>query len=198
MDVIFDENRFSFVPRSRIPNETEDIGGLVVSEEVTEDVIHQPKLELRKSKMNRTSKNFRPEFQLYLIKGTRDKVDLTKKFLSSRFSMKDMREADIIVGIRIKHESNGIAISQSHYIEKVLKKFNYFECTTVSTLMDTNEKLMPKNGLDVSQLMYSRVIGYLLYVMTCTMPDIAFVVGKLNTYTRTAISNYGLSLGRSL
>nr|GFC06871.1 zinc finger, CCHC-type [Tanacetum cinerariifolium] len=73
-DVIFDENRFSFVPRSRIPNETEDIGGLVVSEEVTEDVIHQPKLELRKSKMNRTSKNFGPEFQLYLIKGTRDKV----------------------------------------------------------------------------------------------------------------------------
>ncbi|GJV20180.1 hypothetical protein Tco_1369200 [Tanacetum coccineum] len=28
-------------------------------------------------------------------------------------------EADVILGIRIKHESNGIAISQSHYIEKV-------------------------------------------------------------------------------
>ncbi|GJX78951.1 zinc finger, CCHC-type containing protein [Tanacetum coccineum] len=31
---------------------------------------------------------------------------------------------------------------QSHYIEKVLKKFNYFECTPVSTPMDTSEKLM--------------------------------------------------------
>ncbi|GKF57922.1 zinc finger, CCHC-type containing protein, partial [Tanacetum coccineum] len=37
-DVIFDENRFSSVPRLslRIPNGTEDIGGLVAPEEVTE------------------------------------------------------------------------------------------------------------------------------------------------------------------
>ncbi|GKC45663.1 zinc finger, CCHC-type containing protein, partial [Tanacetum coccineum] len=35
-------------------------------------------------------------------------VDLTKDFLSSKFSMKDMGEADVILGIRIKHESNGI------------------------------------------------------------------------------------------
>ncbi|GJV21218.1 zinc finger, CCHC-type containing protein [Tanacetum coccineum] len=55
-----------------------------------------------------------------LIFGTDQvQVDLTKKFLSSRFSMKDMGEADVISGIRIKHESNGIAISQSHYIEKL-------------------------------------------------------------------------------
>ncbi|GJX33738.1 zinc finger, CCHC-type containing protein [Tanacetum coccineum] len=83
-------------------------------------------------------------------------VDLTKEFLSSRFSMKDMEEADVIFGIRIKHESNRIAISQSHYIEKVLKKFNYFDCTPVSTHMDTSEKLMPNNGQAVSQLEYSR------------------------------------------
>ncbi|GJW75566.1 zinc finger, CCHC-type containing protein [Tanacetum coccineum] len=37
-----------------------------------------------------------------------EKVDLTKEFLSSRFSMKDMGEDDVILGIRIKHESNGI------------------------------------------------------------------------------------------
>ncbi|GKB56139.1 zinc finger, CCHC-type containing protein [Tanacetum coccineum] len=88
-----------------------------------------------------------------LIFGTDQvQVDLTKKFLSSRFSMKDMGEADVILGIRIKHESNGIAISQSRYIKKVLKKFNYFDCTPVSTLMDTCEKLMPNNGHAVSQL----------------------------------------------
>nr|GFA76979.1 zinc finger, CCHC-type [Tanacetum cinerariifolium] len=77
-------------------------------------------------------------------------VDLTKELLSSRFSMKDMGEADVILGIRIKQESNGIAISQSHYIEKVLKKFNYFDCTLVSTPMDTSEKLMPNKGILVT------------------------------------------------
>ncbi|GJY52190.1 zinc finger, CCHC-type containing protein [Tanacetum coccineum] len=89
-------------------------------------------------------------------------VDLTKEFLSSRFSMKDMGEADVILGIRIKHESNRIAISQSHYIEKVLEKLNYFDCTPVSTPMDISEKLMPNNSQAISQHEYSRVIGCLM------------------------------------
>ncbi|GJV17752.1 zinc finger, CCHC-type containing protein [Tanacetum coccineum] len=110
-------------------------------------------------------------------------VDLTKEFLSLKFFMKDIGEADVILSIRIKHKSNEIAISQSYYIEKVLKKFNYFDCTPVSTPMDTSEKLVPNNGQAVSQLEYSRVIGYLTYAMTCTRPDIAFAVGKLSRYT---------------
>ncbi|GKE32434.1 zinc finger, CCHC-type containing protein [Tanacetum coccineum] len=97
--------------------------------------------------------------------------------------MKDMGEADVILGIRIKHDSNGISISQSHYIEKALKKFNYSDCTPVSTPLDTCEKLMPNRGLAVSQLEYSRVIGCLMYAMTCTRPDISFDVGKLSRYT---------------
>ncbi|GKC39302.1 zinc finger, CCHC-type containing protein, partial [Tanacetum coccineum] len=114
-------------------------------------------------------------------------VDPTKEFLSSRFSMKDMGEADIILSIRIKdikHKSIGIAISQSHYIKKVLKKFNYFDCTLVSNPMETSEKIMPNNGQAVSQLKYSRVIDCLMYVMTYTRPDIAFVMAKLSRYTQ--------------
>ncbi|GKG01283.1 hypothetical protein Tco_0305988, partial [Tanacetum coccineum] len=40
-DAIFDENRFSSVPRPslKIPNGTEDIGGSVVLEEVSEEVV---------------------------------------------------------------------------------------------------------------------------------------------------------------
>ncbi|GKB51562.1 zinc finger, CCHC-type containing protein [Tanacetum coccineum] len=88
-------------------------------------------------------------------------MDVKTAFLNGdlmrRFSMKDIGEADVILGIRIKRESNRIAIPQSHYIEKVLKKFNYFDRTLVSTPMDTSEKLMPNNGQAVSQLEYSRV-----------------------------------------
>ncbi|GJW04802.1 hypothetical protein Tco_1563658 [Tanacetum coccineum] len=93
-----------------------------------------------------------------------------------------MGEADVILGIRIKDESNGIAIPQSHYIEKVLKKFNYFDSTPVSTLMDASEKLMPNNGQAISQLEYSRVLGCLMYAMTCKRPNASFVVGKLSRY----------------
>ncbi|GJT76774.1 zinc finger, CCHC-type containing protein [Tanacetum coccineum] len=94
-----------------------------------------------------------------LIFGTDQvQVDLTMEFLSSKFSMKDMGKANVILGIRIKHESNGITISQSHYIEK-----------------------------DVSQLDYSRVIGCLMYAMTCIRPDIAFALGKLSRYTSNPV-----------
>ncbi|GJU84248.1 zinc finger, CCHC-type containing protein [Tanacetum coccineum] len=77
-DAIFDENRFSSVPRPSqrsLVNRTEDIGCSVVPKEVTEEVVTQQlELELRKGKRNRTPKNFGPEFQLYLIEGTRDEV----------------------------------------------------------------------------------------------------------------------------
>nr|GEU89590.1 zinc finger, CCHC-type [Tanacetum cinerariifolium] len=62
----------------------------------------------------------------FIMLGNENKVDLTKDFLSSRFSMKDMGEVDVILGIRIKHDSN------------------------VSTPLNTYEKLMPNRGLTAS------------------------------------------------
>ncbi|GJU28340.1 ribonuclease H-like domain-containing protein [Tanacetum coccineum] len=67
-DALFDENRFSSVPRPslRIPNGTEYIGGLMVPKDVIDEVAQQPEPELRKSKRNRTSKNFGPEVLIIL------------------------------------------------------------------------------------------------------------------------------------
>nr|GEX86621.1 zinc finger, CCHC-type [Tanacetum cinerariifolium] len=83
----------------------------------------------------------------FVMQGNEHKVfDKTKKFLSSRFSMKHMEEADVILGIKIKRENKGIIITQSHYIEKILKKFNREDCSPVSTLMDPVEKLKLNTG----------------------------------------------------
>nr|GEW98289.1 hypothetical protein [Tanacetum cinerariifolium] len=83
----------------------------------------------------------------FIMPGNEHKVfDKTKKFLSSRFSMKDTGEADVILGIKIKRENKGIVITQSHYIEKLLKKFNREDCSPVSTLMDPVEKLNQIQG----------------------------------------------------
>ncbi|GJU13753.1 hypothetical protein Tco_1136149 [Tanacetum coccineum] len=63
-----------YVCRGLILKGTEDIDGSVVHEVATDEVVQQPESELRKSKRNRTPKDFGPEFQLYLIEGTRDEV----------------------------------------------------------------------------------------------------------------------------
>jgi hypothetical protein len=75
---------------------------------------------------------------------------------------------------------------------------NNFDCTPVSTPMDTTEKLMPNTGKAVSQLVYSRVIGCLMYSMTCTRPDIAFAVGKLSRYTSNPSAQHWQAIQRVL
>ncbi|CAM8914041.1 unnamed protein product [Rhodiola kirilowii] len=119
-----------------------------------------------------------------LIFGTNlECINQTKDFLSSKFSLKDMGEAEVILGIRIKRVEGGLALTQSHYIEKVLKKYKYLNCHPVTTPFDSSKHLHPNKGDPVSQLEYSRVIESLMYAMTSTRPDIAFSVGKLSRYT---------------
>ena len=119
-----------------------------------------------------------------LIFGTDEETIIqTKLFLSSKFDMKDMGVADVILGIRITWNDNGLVLSQSHYIEKILKKFNHYESTPVSTPYDSNIKLYKNTGRAVNQLEYARAIGCLMYAMTSTRPDIAFAVGRLSRYT---------------
>nr|GEY45985.1 zinc finger, CCHC-type [Tanacetum cinerariifolium] len=188
-DAIFDEHRFSSVPRPSqrsLVKGTKDSGSLVV---------------LKKDDPKTFDEAMKSQDVAFLKEAINDEMDsimgnniwvltdlplgyrsLGCKWIFKR-KLKDMGEEDVILGIRIKHERNGIAISQSHYVEKNLKKFNYFDCTLFSTLMDTCEKLMSNKGQVVSQLKYSRVIGCLMYAMTCTRLDIAFVVGKLSRYT---------------
>nr|GEV02227.1 zinc finger, CCHC-type [Tanacetum cinerariifolium] len=160
---------------------------LIVMASIHNLIIHQ--MDVKTTFLNRELEEevYMNQPQGFIMPDNVNKVDLTKKFLSSRFSMKDIGEADVILVVRIKHESNGIAISQSHYIEKVPKKFNYFNCTPVSTPMDASEKLMPYNGQAVSQLEYSMVIGCFMYAMTCIRPDIAFAIGKLSMYTSNPV-----------
>jgi len=126
-----------------------------------------------------------------LIFGTDQlQVDETKGLLSSKFAMKDLGEADVILGIRIKRVNKGIALTQSHYVEKILKKFNYSDCSPVSTPMDPSVKLMPNKGIAISQLEYSQAIGCLMYAMTSTRPDIAYAVGRLSRYTSNPITQH--------
>ncbi|CAM8959531.1 unnamed protein product [Rhodiola kirilowii] len=134
-----------------------------------------------------------------LIFGTdQNQVDLAEDFLSSSFAMKDMGEANVILGIRIKRENNGLALSHSHYVEKVLKKFNYLNCSPASTPMDSSVKLLPNMGEAVSQLEYSQVIGCLRYAMTSTRPDIAYAVGKLSRYTSNPSTQHWEAIRRVL
>ena len=48
-------------------------------------------------------------------------IKSTKKMLSNSFDMKDMGVADVILGIKITRTPDGICLSQSHYVDKMMK-----------------------------------------------------------------------------
>ena len=65
----------------------------------------------------------------------------TKKFLSSKFDMKDLGEAEMILGIKITRTLNGLKLYQEHYVEKILRNFEHFDCKPVSTPYDPRSQL---------------------------------------------------------
>ena len=118
-----------------------------------------------------------------LIVGSNDEmIRTTKRLLNSKFDMKDMGLADVILGIKITRTSSGIVLSQSHYVEKILEKFGKSDTSVSRTLVDLSLHLTKNNGESVYQLEYSRVIISLMYLMSCIRSDIAYSVSRLSRY----------------
>ncbi|KAL0430748.1 UNVERIFIED_CONTAM: hypothetical protein Sradi_0700800 [Sesamum radiatum] len=73
--------------------------------------------------------------------------------------MKDMGEADVILGIKLIRLTDGITISQSHYVKKILEKFGYQNSRIVKTPYDSSVALFKNEcGVSITQL---RVLRYL-------------------------------------
>jgi hypothetical protein len=79
----------------------------------------------------------------------------TKVFLSKNFDMKDLGEADVILNIKLIKGEDGITLSQSHYVEKVLTHFGHMDCKPVTTPYDPSYTLSKHEGEPVNQLLYS-------------------------------------------
>lgn len=94
-----------------------------------------------------------------------------------------MGVADVILGMKITKISNGYALSQSHYIEKILGKYIKDDMNITRTPVAISLYLSKNKDDAVSQLKYSKIIRSLMYLMNCIRPDIAYVVSKLSMYT---------------
>ncbi|KAL6335793.1 hypothetical protein AAG906_039556 [Vitis piasezkii] len=115
-----------------------------------------------------------------LIVGNDDKmITSTKTMLNSRFDMKDMRLVDVILGIKIIRTSDGLILSQSHYVDNILGKFDKDNFGVGRTPVDVTLYLSKNKGESVCQIDYSRVISSLMYLMSCMRLNIAYAVSKL-------------------
>ena len=115
----------------------------------------------------------------------------TKQFLSKNFEMKDLGEASYVIGIEIfRDRSQGLlGLSQKAYINKVLEKFKMERCSASVVPIQKGDKFSleqcPRNELErteMERIPYASVVGSLMYMHTCTRPDISFAVGMLGRY----------------
>lgn len=75
-------------------------------------------------------------------------------------------------------------MNQTRYIEKVLQRFNMTDCCIKKVPCDlsfVNTSSIESNELADASL-YREIVGSLIYIMTCTRPDLSFVVTKLSQY----------------
>jgi len=132
-----------------------------------------------------------------LIFGTcNDIVFKTKLFLGSKFEMKDMSEASVILGVKIIRKGDSTLLFQEKYTEKLLKKVGYYDFKSIRTPYDANSKLKKNKRESISQIQYAQIIGRLLHLMSFSRPDIAYAVGRLSRYTQCPSQNHWDALAR--
>jgi hypothetical protein len=122
----------------------------------------------------------------------------TKKYLASMFKMKDFNEADTILGTKVKRHSEGYALCQNYYIEKVLLRYKHLNVKKVNTPFDSNYKLVENTGRAIAQLKYASAIGSMMYAMHYTRPNVAFTVNRLSRYTSSPSAEHWKAIARVL
>lgn len=120
---------------------------------------------------------------MLIFRTNQNQVYETKQLSSSKVSIKDMGYGVVILGIRIKRVNKGILMTQSHYVEKILKRFNFSDCSPLSTPLDRSVKFLSNLNIPISQFEYYKVINILMYVMTSTKINIVYALGWLSMYT---------------
>ena len=109
--------------------------------------------------------------------------------LQKHFEVKSLGQPSIIIGVKIHQDNNLIEISQTHYIETLLKKYGLQDANPVSTPMDPNIKLddpeesKEAESASMANFGYANLIGSLMYLAIATRPDIAYAINKLAQFT---------------
>ena len=105
--------------------------------------------------------------------------------------MKDLGEASYILGIKIYRDRSRrlIALSQSTYLDKVLKRFRmdqakkgFLPMLQGKSLSKTQCPAMADEREKMRVIPYASAIGSVMYAMLCTRPDVSNALSLTSRY----------------
>ena len=108
------------------------------------------------------------------IAGSQAAINFFKSQFKVKFSIKELGPVKRIVGLQVEQDFFGINISQSAYIEDVVREFPEVDHMTPIPITDRDFKDIVSaiiNGIDspsVDGTLYKRIIDKLMYAMVAT------------------------------
>ncbi|GKA97289.1 hypothetical protein Tco_0825183 [Tanacetum coccineum] len=97
----------------------------------------------------------------------------------------------------IKRHSEGYALNQYHYIDKIIDKFQHLNIEEANTPYESSYKLLENNGrvCCLNRICHEQY-GSLMYATHCIRPDIAYAICKLSRYTSNPSQDHWKAIGR--
>ena len=124
---------------------------------------------------------------ILLIGNDLEFLDNIKGYLDKNFSMKGLNEAAYILGIKIYRDRSRclIVVSQSTYLDKVLKKFKmgqakkgFLPVLQGVKLSKTQCPTTAEGRENMKDVPYASAIGSIMYAMMCTRPDVCLAISR--------------------
>lgn len=124
---------------------------------------------------------------LMIFARTQEDINEIKQAIKTEFSIKELGELKYCLGIEMHRDrpSKTIRMNQRSYIKRLTERFGVDSCKDVYTPSNESEKL---SKLDPSEdcfnkWPYRELIVPLMYIATCTRPDIMHAVGEAKRNT---------------
>ncbi|CAI7798204.1 unnamed protein product [Closterium sp. NIES-53] len=111
---------------------------------------------------------------------------LVKSELQKRHTCTDLGELRSYLGLQITRDRarRTITLTQSHMVQQVLQRFGFTWSSAQATPLATGHSLSapPSDESVEPSGPYPELVGCLMYLMTCTRPDLAYPLGLLARY----------------
>ncbi|CAI7872202.1 unnamed protein product [Closterium sp. NIES-53] len=123
-----------------------------------------------------------------LVFATADTAGLThvKAELQKRHTCTDLGELRSYLSLQITRDSARctITLNQSHMVQQVLQRFDFTYSSPQATPLSTRHSLsaLPSDESVEPSGPYPELVGCLMYLMTCTRPDLAYPLSILARY----------------
>ncbi|CAI7927635.1 unnamed protein product [Closterium sp. NIES-54] len=109
-----------------------------------------------------------------------------KSELQKRHTCTDLGEVTSYLGLRITWDRarRTITLTQSHMVQQVLQRFGFTWSSAQATPLAIGHSLsaLPSDESVEPSGPYPELVGCLMYLMTCTRPDLAYPLGLLARY----------------